>query len=185
MATGSDFAWPSVTVKRGSTVVKGRSIVKCSWSDNFGILLEKVGSEFSAEVVIQVVISKNEKLDTTHTVPLDAPVKLLETYGCLYVCYYLADNTVRETSQESPNALTILMQRVSQRVLPPVCQSPSSGSEQLRGDQVLRNDVIGYLQERNVGWSPSVVSTSGEQLVKTLTAALWYLDPHHKQFEDR
>ena len=33
MATGSDFAWPSVTVKRGSTVVKGRSIVKCSWSD--------------------------------------------------------------------------------------------------------------------------------------------------------
>ena len=110
MATGSDFAWPSVTVKRGSTVVKGRSIVKCSWSDNFGILLEKVGSEFSAEVVIQVVISKNEKLDTTHTVPLDAPVKLLETYGCLYVCYYLADNTVRETSQESPNALTMLMQ---------------------------------------------------------------------------
>ena len=136
MATGSDFAWPSVTVKRGSTVVKGRSIVKCSWSDNFGILLEKVGSEFSAEVVIQVVISKNEKLDTTHTVPLDAPVKLLETYGCLYVCYYLADNTVRETSQESPNALTMLMQRESQRVLPPVCQSPSSGSEQLRGDHL-------------------------------------------------
>ena len=120
MATGSDFAWPSVTVKRGSTVVKGRSIVKCSWSDNFGILLEKVGSEFSAEVVIQVVISKNEKLDTTHTVPLDAPVKLLETYGCLYVCYYLADNTVRETSQESPNALTMLMQPESKRVLPPV-----------------------------------------------------------------
>ena len=133
MATGSDFAWPSVTVRRGSTVVKGRSIVKCSWSDNFGILLEKVGSEFSAEVVIQVVISKNEKLDTTHTVPLDAPVKLLETYGCLYVCYYLADNTVRETSQESPNALTMLMQSESKRVLPPVCQSPSSGSEQLRG----------------------------------------------------
>ena len=77
------------------------------------------------------------------------------------------------------------MQRESKRVLPPVCQSPSSGSEQLRGDQVLRNDVIGYLQERKVGWSPSVVSTSGEQLVKTLTAALWYLDPHHKQFEDR
>ena len=104
-------------MKRDSTVVKGRSIVKCSWSDNFGILLEKVGSEFSAEVVIQVVISKSEKLDTTHTVPLDAPVKLLETYGCLYVCYYLADNTVRETSQESPNALTMLMQRVVEGIM--------------------------------------------------------------------
>ena len=30
MVTGSDFAWPSVMVKQGSTVVKGRSIVKCS-----------------------------------------------------------------------------------------------------------------------------------------------------------
>ena len=58
MATGSDFAWPNVTVKQGSTVVKGRSIVKCSWSNNFAILLEQVGSEFSAEVVIQVVFGR-------------------------------------------------------------------------------------------------------------------------------
>ena len=90
MATGRDFAWPSVTVKRSSMVLKGRTIVKCNWSDNFATLLEKAGSEFSTEVVIQVAISQNERLDTTHTVPLDAPVKLLETYGCLYVCYYLA-----------------------------------------------------------------------------------------------
>ena len=99
MATGSNFAWPSVTVKRSSTVLKGRSIVKCNWSDNFATLLEKAGSEFSTEVVIQVIISKNERLDTSHTVPLDAPVKLLETYGCLYVCHYLADNTVWEPAQ--------------------------------------------------------------------------------------
>jgi len=36
MATGSNFAWP---------VLKGRSIVKCNWSDNFANLLEKAGSE--------------------------------------------------------------------------------------------------------------------------------------------
>ena len=185
MATGSDFAWPSVTVKRSSTVVKERTIVKCNWSDNFATLLEKVGSEFSTEVVIQVAISQNERLDTTHTVPLDAPVKLLETYGCLYVCYYLADNTVREPTQGGRNALTVLMQSESRLTLPPVCRNPSSGTEQLRGDQALRNDVIGYVQERKVGWSPSIVSTCGEQLVKTLTAALWYLDSHHEQFEDR
>ena len=46
--TDSDFAWPSVTVKQGSTVVKGRPVVKCSWSDNYGTLLEMVVSEFSA-----------------------------------------------------------------------------------------------------------------------------------------
>jgi len=46
MATGSDFAWPSVTVKRSSTVLNGRSIVKCNWINNFATLLEKAGSEF-------------------------------------------------------------------------------------------------------------------------------------------
>jgi len=109
MAMGSDFAWPSVSVKRSSTVLKGRSIVKCNGSDNFPTLLEKAGSEFSTEVVIQVIISKNEKLDTTHTVSLDAPVKLLEAYGCLYVCYYLTDNTAREPAQGGRNALTFPM----------------------------------------------------------------------------
>ena len=38
MATDSNFAWSSVTVKRSSTVLKGRSIVKCNWSDNFATL---------------------------------------------------------------------------------------------------------------------------------------------------
>ena len=145
MVTVSNFAWLSVTVKRSSTVLKGRSIVKCNWSDNFATLLEKAGSEFSTEVVIQVIISKNERLDTSHTVPLDAPVKLLETYGCLYVCYYLADNTVWEPAQgvEMP----WLYWCESRLTLPPVCQNPSSGTEQFRGDQALRNDVTGYLQE--------------------------------------
>ena len=46
MATGSDFAWPSVTVKRSSTVLKGRSIVKCNWSDNFATLPEFAQDSF-------------------------------------------------------------------------------------------------------------------------------------------
>ena len=50
MAMGSDFAWPSVTVKQSSTVLKGRSIVKCNWSDNFATLLEKDGSEFFNDI---------------------------------------------------------------------------------------------------------------------------------------
>ena len=40
IATGSDLAWPSVRVKRGCTVVKGRSVVKCEWSNNLGTLLK-------------------------------------------------------------------------------------------------------------------------------------------------
>jgi len=49
MAMGSNFALPSVTVKWSFTV-KGRSIVKCNWSDNFATLLEKAGSEFFNDI---------------------------------------------------------------------------------------------------------------------------------------
>ena len=81
---GSGYAWPSVVVYRGATLVKRRTIVKCDWGDNFGALLERLGG--TNETVVQVVISSNERLiDPAHTVLLDAPVKLLETYGCHYV----------------------------------------------------------------------------------------------------
>ena len=64
--------------------------------------------------------------------------------------------------------------------------SSSSGcDQQLRGDQRLRNDYLQYLQDRKVGWSPGIVSSTGEQFVRTMTSALWYLDPHHQQLMDR
>ena len=38
------------------------------------------------------------------------------------------------------------MQSESHLVLPPVCQSPFPGTEQLHGDQALRDDVICWLK---------------------------------------
>ena len=83
----ASFAWPSVIVLRGSRVVVDRTIVKCNWSENFASVLERFESESSTEVVSRVVISTNERLvEPAHTVPLDAPIKLHETYGCHYIC---------------------------------------------------------------------------------------------------
>ena len=76
------------------------------------------------------------------------------------------------------------MQSARQLVLPPAI-TPSSDSELLWADHTLRNDIIQYLLEKKVGWSPTTVSTTGEQFVKILTAALWYIDPHHKHLEER
>ncbi len=74
-------------------------------------------------MVSRVLISSNEKLvEPTHSVPLDAPIKLLETYGCHYICYKLVE------------------------------------------------DAVG-----------ASVATD----TRTLTAALWYIDPHYKEFEER
>ena len=195
MAAGSSYAWPSVVVYKGARQVQRRTIVKCDWSDNFGAILERLGDDYSNEIVTQVVISSNERLvDPAHTVPLDAPVKLLETYGCHYVGFYLADSSTapaEEAQEQQPqNALTILMQNAGRIMLPPASvgttASSSSGcDQQLRGDQRLRNDYLQYLQDRKVGWSPGIVSSTGEQFVRIMTSALWYLDPHHQQLMDR
>ena len=84
-------------------------------------------------------------------------MRLLETYGCHYVGYYLADSTTASEeaqTQQQPNALEILMQNAGRLVLPPaaVNATSSSGSEQqLRGDQRLRNDFTIYSKRRLAG----------------------------------
>ena len=56
--------------------------------------MERLGDEFANETVEKVVISSNERLvNPTHIVPLDVSVRLLETYSCHYVGYYLAGST--------------------------------------------------------------------------------------------
>ena len=184
----ASFAWPSVMVLKGSKVVINRTILKCSWSENFASVLERLGSEYSSELVSKIIISSNDRLvDPAHSVPIDAPINILETYGCHYICYNVCEEAIQGQSQanEARNAATVLMQRARQLVLPPSI-TPSSDSEPLRADHTLRNDIIQYLLEKKVGWSPTTVLTTGEQFVKILTAAaLWYLDPHHKQLEER
>ena len=54
MATASSYAWPSVVVYRGATVAKRRTIIKCNWSDNFGVLVDKLGNEFANECMYYV-----------------------------------------------------------------------------------------------------------------------------------
>ena len=43
----SSFAWPSVVVYGGPTVIKDGTKVKCDWSDSFSVLLEKLGVDES------------------------------------------------------------------------------------------------------------------------------------------
>ena len=35
-----------------------------------------------------------------------------------------------------------------------------------------------------MGWSPDSVETVGKRCVKSIVGALWYLDPHHKIYND-
>ena len=53
------------------------------------------------------------------------------------------------------------------------------------GDLRLHNDIIGFLCERNLGFSPGLENTTGSQSVKCLTDALVYIQPHYKTLQAR
>ena len=78
----STVAWLSVMVKCPQTVVKERTILKCSWDDSFGSLLLKFGcDDLEAETIHEVIISNNDKfIDPRHNVPIDAPVRPVWLY---------------------------------------------------------------------------------------------------------
>ena len=62
----ASFTWPSVFV---SKIVVDRTILKCSWDAS---VLERLGSEYSSELISKIVISSNERM--VEPAPLDAPV---------------------------------------------------------------------------------------------------------------
>ena len=69
----ASFAWPSVMVLKGSRLLVARTILKCSWNKNFASVLERLGIEYSSELVSKITISSNERMvEAAHT----------STFGC-------------------------------------------------------------------------------------------------------
>ena len=140
MATLS--AWLSVLVKRGQEVIKPRTVVKCSWEDTFGSLLDKLDV---TQVSIELIqIAANEKFtDPVHVVPIDAPVIICDQFKCMHVCITIESMETIHASERRPNAFCVLMASSRDVVLPPKL-SPPDGKE-LRKDQQLYNNLLGIL----------------------------------------
>lgn len=56
--------------------------------------------------------------------------------------------------------------------------------DNLRADQRLHNDLIDSIASTNARW-PRQKLSCGQNFVKTLSSALWYLDPHHHALCER
>ena len=57
--------------------------------------------------------------------------------------------------------------------------------DKARGDQRMFNDVVDLLGEMNIGWTPDIVGSVGENCIKVLVSSLRYIDPCRKQFVER
>ena len=143
MATAT-YAWLSVQVKQGQSVVKTRSIVKCCWGENSGSLLEKF-EDLSDKTIKNIQISKDEKYIDPHPVPIDAPVSLCDHFACVNVCVSISESAEAAStgmSQSGPNAFDRLMASSQEIVLPPAL-TPGGNDSDLRSDQRLYNDLLG------------------------------------------
>ena len=120
-------------------MVKCRTVVKCSWEDTFGSLLDKFKG-LSDRTIEKIQISKNESfIDPVHVVPIDAPVSLCNQFGCVNVCVFIAESEVapRGMSRSGANAFDRLMAGSREIVLLPALTAPGV---ELCSDQRLYND---------------------------------------------
>ena len=119
-----------------------------------------------------------------HEVELEAPLQLcsLENFRCKAIVFFLKEleTSGSVVTSQRPNAFDILMNSQRRRILP-----KKVTGDKLRADQKLYNDVIDLLASWDGGWAADSVQTIGERCVKTITSALWYLDPHHQRFKER
>lgn len=128
--------------------------------------------------VQKVEISTDDKFENTHCVPLDAPLTLLNQFNSHYVCFHLLTAVViPAVNSTARNVCEVLMQQSKEQHLPPTL----TGTH-IRADQQVYNKLLEVLGTLKVGWSPSIVNSTGKKFVHLLAACLWYLDCHHDNF---
>ena len=103
----------------------------------------------------------------------------------VYVCVYVrALSSIKNVSccYPGPNTFSVLMNSARQLQAPSL---PNRISEVTNQKQKLRNDVIHFLEGRQLAWQRSEVVGVGEGFVKALVDTLWYMDGHHHVLKNR
>lgn len=144
----------------------------------FVYIWSRYDENMATENVEKVEISKDDRFSDPHVVPIDAPLILLDRFKCLFVCFYLA--LIVSVTIPCRSAFDVVMEQSRELRLPPLIDDV-----RLRGDQRVQNEVLKLLGELKVGWSPDIVGSAGEDLVRKLSTTLWYLDCHHQDFKNQ
>lgn len=75
------------------------------------------------------------------------------------------------------NAFSVLMS--NEQLLPEAILSPKNNFDRLY------NSLIDLMKENKLGWSRSLLTSTGCKFTKCLTSALWHVTCHHQFFKDR
>ena len=114
-------------------------------------------------------------------VQLNTPVAVCSQFSA----YIVEFNLKTDTFAEKPNAVspnynvtTVLMSQATDRRVPKKINENNNKEK-------LHNRVIEYLKENGINWHPTVVTSTGQAFVTSLTKLLWHITNHHNTFSDR
>lgn len=115
------------------------------------------------------VFIRREKSDGWREVDngLSGDLKMLEVLGFMQVKFL----DTSDSTQDGPNAFSILMANSRLPLLPRSCTEHNSYNR-------LYNEIIELFQAQKVGWMNGLHETIGKTFVTRLASTLWYIDPH-------
>ena len=102
----------------------------------------------------------------------------------MYICYTIQQKEHYNSPPVLPNEFAILMLSAKELCLSSKLLT-AERYESGRGDHCLYDDVISFMESKNPGFGAGTECTTGKQVVKALTDALLYFQPHRKTLEAR
>ena len=104
-----------------------------------------------------------------------APVRICQQFNAFNVTYIVKK---KDTRPSIPNAFDKIMNTASQL-------SVQEKISERNNYEKLRNELVSYLNEKSLGWSKSIVETTGKTFVECLTSLLWHITCHHEYFREK
>ena len=178
----------TVAVFHGARVLLPWTMHLCTEQHTFVQLLEEIRGDHEWPSNNECTCSLTRRADSPHSeyviVPMAFNIQECCTVNGRYIRFIFQPNIVRDSGarNDGVNTFSVLMASARELKLPP---KVLSNYETGRGDLRLHDDIIDFLRERNMGFSPGIENTTGSQIVKCVTNALFYIQPHYKTLQGR
>ena len=108
---------------------------------------------------------------------------LVSSFGKYLKFYMKIDSIQQQTSSDRPSVFQVLMASQARRSTQTL---PSSSAQPYNKKEELHNSRIIFMRTETLSWMPSEVACGiADNVVKTLTDVLWYIDGQHSKLSER
>ena len=178
--------WLAVKVIRGLTVPQTHHAYEIESTCSFGDLSQRLSDLREDESIVKIEIkSSASSLGASAfkmEVRLETPVAVCSQFTAFMVEFTVQAKETTALPDSVPagqrSLTSVLMSNTNKR------GRPAKKSVNNNFDK-LYNHLIDYLEENNISWSTSVISTTGKKFVSSLASLLWHITCHHNRFRER